>query len=202
MKILATADIHLHKIDLTKYQYDLAIIAGDLFGSGADHEIDWFLSNFKSDETTPILYVPGNHDRCVEAGHTWWLPKNFIMLSDESITIKGIRFYGFPWTLPFYNWSYMATEKQIQEKLKDFPGCDVLISHGPPSEILDKTKSGRNTGSTTLKDLVLENDIPYHIFGHIHEAHGIRKIGDSKFMNVSFCNRSYRPVNPPILFEL
>ena len=42
----------------------------------------------------------------------------------------------------------------------------------------------------------------YHIFGHIHDSYGQRKIGKTTYINASICNEAYEPVNEPIVIEL
>jgi hypothetical protein len=42
----------------------------------------------------------------------------------------------------------------------------------------------------------------YHIFGHIHEGYGVTTDGHTKFINASTCTLRYKPVNPPIVFDI
>lgn len=83
------------------------------------------------------------------------------------------------------------TEKIPRDKL-------ILLTHSPSYKILDKvlpefkdmaistygerSRDG-NVGSTGLRDFVLEYKPFLHIFGHIHEAKGIEKIGETTFVN-------------------
>lgn len=41
-----------------------------------------------------------------------------------------------------------------------------------------------------------------HLFGHIHEGYGISYDGTTQYINASTCTYQYRPVNPPIVFDL
>ncbi len=62
---------------------------------------------------------------------------------------------------------------------------------------------GTLAGDPELKKAVQERIKPlYHIFGHIHETYGVKKIGETTFINASTCNFRYAPVNKPIVFEL
>jgi len=38
-----------------------------------------------------------------------------------------------------------------------------------------------------------------HIFGHIHEAYGEQKVGDTHFYNASYVNLGYQPANKPFV---
>ena len=42
----------------------------------------------------------------------------------------------------------------------------------------------------------------FHIFGHIHEGYGTSSDGMTTYINASTCNYHYRPVNPPIVFDI
>ena len=42
----------------------------------------------------------------------------------------------------------------------------------------------------------------YHVFGHIHEGHGATTDGATTYLNASCCTLSYRPDNPPLVFDL
>lgn len=41
-----------------------------------------------------------------------------------------------------------------------------------------------------------------HIFGHIHEDFGKKKVGDTDFYNASYVNLNYKPMNEPWLIEM
>ena len=69
--------------------------------------------------------------------------------------------------------------------------------------ILDRCVDGALAGCPgLLKELQNRLKPLYHIFGHIHEEYGTKKIGETTFINASTCNFSYKPDNPPIVFEL
>jgi hypothetical protein len=42
----------------------------------------------------------------------------------------------------------------------------------------------------------------YHIFGHIHEDYGIWTNQTTTFVNASICDKRYKPIREPILFDL
>ena len=51
---------------------------------------------------------------------------------------------------------------------KELPKVDILVTHGPPFGILDKTNEGKNAGSELLLKEVLRLKPKLHLFGHIH----------------------------------
>ena len=43
---------------------------------------------------------------------------------------------------------------------------------------------------------------PYNTFGHIHEAYGQQKVGETLYVNASSCTLQYRPIQKPVVVEL
>ena len=77
---------------------------------------------------------------------------------------------------------------------------DILITHGPPFGILDTTNNGEKSGCEDLLDIVQNRVRPQlHVFGHIHEAYGQQKIGETLFVNSSMVDLAYRPVREAIV---
>jgi len=62
---------------------------------------------------------------------------------------------------------------------------DILITHGPPLGILDRTRKKVNVGCPILYRKVLEVAPRIHLFGHIHEAHGFIQLLGTRFYNVA-----------------
>lgn len=53
------------------------------------------------------------------------------------------------------------------------PECEILLTHTPPYEVLDKTRRGKNAGCDVLAARLTQlYACRLHVFGHIHEAHG------------------------------
>jgi len=48
------------------------------------------------------------------------------------------------------------------------------LTHGPPHQILDLTTTGLNVGCEALAARLPELRPLLHVFGHIHEAHGVQ----------------------------
>eukprot|EP01105_Mastigella_eilhardi_P020398 TRINITY_DN4855_c0_g1_i2.p2 TRINITY_DN4855_c0_g1~~TRINITY_DN4855_c0_g1_i2.p2 ORF type:complete len:102 (-),score=31.31 TRINITY_DN4855_c0_g1_i2:16-321(-) len=74
---------------------------------------------------------------------------------------------------------------------KKIPGdTDVLLTHGPPYDILDRTERGHNVGCNALRTWITTNQQTkgkplVHVFGHVHEAHGETELGGTRFFNVA-----------------
>lgn len=79
---------------------------------------------------------------------------------------------------------------------------NILITHGPAYNILDKTVHGESVGCEDLLAKIEEIKPKYHICGHIHEAYGIVEKEATTFINASELDERYRIKNEPILIEV
>jgi len=79
---------------------------------------------------------------------------------------------------------------------------DILITHGPPFGILDRTTRGVNAGCPKLLEVVQIQTPRIHVFGHIHEGYGMREKDGTVFVNASLCNANYDLVNKPVTIDL
>lgn len=73
---------------------------------------------------------------------------------------------------------------------------EILVTHGPPQGHGDElsSKKGIHVGCPSLREEVLNRIKPIvHIFGHIHEAHGVSLEEGVTFINASICDRAYKP---------
>ncbi len=73
---------------------------------------------------------------------------------------------------------------------------DVLVTHGPPMGIGDKTDASHgnvHVGCEMLMARVAEVKPLVHIFGHIHEGYGLHQIPglDTIFLNVAILDEYY-----------
>ena len=207
MKIVCISDTH-HLHNLLKFEIpdgDILIHAGDFTNVGNKEDV----VNFNK----WLGKLPHKHKIVIAGNHDWLLYRkknsrnlltNCTYLEDEEVTIDGIKFYGSPYTPTFFNWAFMLDRGQpLVDKWKQIPQfTDVLITHGPPYGRLDRTIEGNDTGCEALLGRVLDIKPKYHIFGHIHEAHGMVRNDYTCFINASSCNRAYIPKQEPIVFNI
>lgn len=223
MKIFCCSDTHgMHeKIELPKKgECDVFIFAGDFTARSSLGELEafgkWLYYNIAR-RFRKIIMVAGNHDAIfqdaperAELDLFRYLneKEDIYYLQDSGCTIDGIKFWGSPWTPPFMNWSFMLPPEEIAKKWAMIPNdTDVLITHGPPFGTLDAVPEGdgyRLCGDKELAKRVFEIEPKAHIFGHIHEAYSQTDVMMSKthFVNCSFVNGKYKPVNKPIVIEI
>ena len=107
------------------------------------------------------------------------------------------------------NWAFYGDDVSLQEKWDQIPDdTDILVTHGPPNGILDKTGAmfgNMNVGCQKLASQVIYRIKPkLHIFGHIHEAHGTYKPDKdgTEFANVAIMDEVYVPTWDPTEFIL
>ena len=67
----------------------------------------------------------------------------------------------------------------------------------------DLCSDGNRAGCVDLLAAIADRVKPlFHVFGHIHEGYGATTNGATVFINASTCNLQYRPVHPPLVFDL
>lgn len=217
MKIIFISDTHtLHGQMLNEIpEGDVLVHCGDVSGRGVGSEIQDFLAWFSSLPHKNKIFIAGNHDfgfqyrdHVLQKTLESLREQNIHYLEDSGIEIDGVKFWGSPWTPPFYNWAFMLNEDEIKEKWEMIPrDTNVLITHGPPLGILDLVVYGQeNVGCPALmEEIVKLKDLKVHAFGHIHEEYGTAMgLGENGpiFINASTCTLRYKPWNKPIVIEI
>lgn len=142
-----------------------------------------------------------------------------ILLHDELVTVDDVKIYGSAFTPFFFNWAFNAgrTISEAAHYQKPFIGdivakipenVDVLVTHGPPYNILDElryidgTPKGQFVGCVELRKRIEQIKPLVHVFGHIHSAVGEHHENGTSFYNVSICDEMYMPSNPVRIIEL
>jgi Icc-related predicted phosphoesterase len=206
MRLVCVSDTHGYHDAMHVPDGDVLIHAGDLTKCGTLEEVraagDWLTKLPHKHK----LVVAGNHDFLFErdpaAARALFTHATY--LEDEAVEIDGVRFYGSPYTPEFFNWAFMLPRGEaLRAKWSRIPNdVDVLVTHGPPNKVLDRTVHGDHAGCEALAERVAELKPKLHVFGHIHEGYGIRDDGPTRYMNASICTFDYRPKNAPMVFEL
>jgi Icc-related predicted phosphoesterase len=207
MKIVFISDTHGQHAKLILPEGDMIIHAGDVSKRGGMAEIENFLAWFSALPFKYKVFTVGNHDFLAENAPSIFkalIPDNCIYLENNGVTIEGIHIWGSPITPWFYDWAFNRQRgADIAKYWAKIPlDTDIIITHGPPYKILDKTTRGDLTGCVDLKEKINQVKPCVHVFGHIHEAYGIEKIEETTFINASVLNVEYQLMNAPIVFEL
>jgi len=194
MKIWHISDTHTYH-DLLKVPngIDMVIHSGDCSNPRDPYtnepEVREFIDWYKELSPKYKIYVAGNHDSSIEKKLV--TKKDFedngiIYLENDYVTIEGIKIFGSPYTPNFGNWSFMRDRNKLDRFWHSaiHDDTDIVITHGPPKGILDKSETREGLmeccGDKSLLNKLLEVQPAYHLFGHIHNCRGIVNAGMQK----------------------
>uniref|UniRef100_A0A7S2GRX7 Calcineurin-like phosphoesterase domain-containing protein n=1 Tax=Helicotheca tamesis TaxID=374047 RepID=A0A7S2GRX7_9STRA len=130
---------------------------------------------------------------------------NCIYLENESIKIQGIQFYGSPYTPAIpgktmaFNYHDRQTAHTIWQKIPQ--DVDILMTHGPPHQFLDRIIVGKHVGCPKLRQRVMQVQPKFHFFGHIHEGFGIQTYKDVTFVNCATVTLLYQPKHEAVVLD-
>lgn len=219
MRFVCLSDTHLrHNFKVP--EGDVLLHAGDATWKGNESELVKFIGWFASHPHKHKVFVAGNHDWGFQEDRAKWEEAlkhgGITYLQDSGVTIDGFKIWGSPWQPEFCNWAFNLPRHttELRGRWALIPDdTDVLITHGPPKGILDRT-NGRydapeNVGCYDLRERVSNlHRLKLHVFGHIHCAYGsdtraLREGGQVvRFVNASVCDENYDPTNPVQVVEI
>ena len=207
MKVVVISDTHeLHEA-LGVLEGDVLIHCGDSaygFNRSAaqvDRLDDWFgRQHFER-----ILVIGGNHDfelqKRVETNER--LFRNADYLQDKAIQFQGTNFYGAPWIPELSGWAFHLPADELCNRWDLIPdNTDVLITHTPPANILDRNSRGKACGCPNLRKRVIDLKPRVHCFGHVHASGGTIELQGTTYINASLVNSQYELVRRPQEFEI
>jgi Icc-related predicted phosphoesterase len=219
MIIDCISDLHGHYPKLEGG--DLLIVAGDLTRADTIYEHADFLGWLNLQEYKKKVFIAGNHDNNVDNSFEWGDSIGY--LRDSGTEFEGLKIWGSPWTARFAGMNpkcmafttdaldEMDAEEELQKKWDLIPeDTHILVTHCPPFAYMDEVKdytSGKiiNVGSFGLQHAILNRlpNLRLHVFGHIHEGHGMNHVFGASdnhvtLVNASYVNEYYKPVNKPI----
>lgn len=190
---------------------------------GGNH--DSFIQNLKSKFFPPTTYYSHCEYLCDSGTEFEYEKQIHHPASNQHVSIdvlmhekRKVKIWGSPWTAQFKGINpectaftvkhFDHTDEVLDEYWNKIPkDTDILITHGPPYGILDKTSRGKHVGSHTLLITSMLIEPRLHVFSHIHEEGGQHYIhkrpgyGDENnthFVNCSIMNENYKPVNKPM----
>jgi len=160
-----------------------------------------------------IIFIGGNHDWVLEKGLDFSYLRNPMLtkpheiyyLQDSSITIDGIKIWGTPHQLTFYNWAFNLDEPDLAKKWELIPkDTDVIVCHGPAYGYGDsvyprtwqneeKYPEVEHVGSPSMLKKIEEIRPKLYVCGHVHEGRGVYKRGSTIIVNASYLDASYKP---------
>jgi Icc-related predicted phosphoesterase len=183
-RILHISDTHSKHLLLKNFpKADIIVHSGDASFSGSDSEVLDFLNWFCDLDYRHKIFVAGNHDDCLDGEQIEGLPDNCHYLCHSGVEIEGVKFWG----VPLFTGDALK-EGRTEQIIAQIPeNTDVLVSHSPPYGILD-FDDNIHYGCPDLLKAVERISPRYHLFGHIHAAYGIKKKGQTTFVNSTIIN--------------
>jgi Icc-related predicted phosphoesterase len=209
MKLTFFSDTHTKHEKVQFSGGDVLIFCGDLTRRGDLSEVKEFSKFLSNLNYKYKIVIAGNHDFSFEderkeLAEDIFSKDGIIYLNDSGIEIDGIKFWGSPIQPWFQDWAFnRARGEEIALHWNLIPqGTDVLITHGPPSGILDLCYHGERVGCSDLLKTVKEIKPKIHAFGHIHESAGTIRIDETLYVNACSLNKFYEYLFPPIDLEI
>ena len=118
---------------------------------------------------------------------------------------KAIRIYGSPWTALYGKpgKGFQVARTELAAKWTGIPGgVDILVTHMPPHGVLDQNTGQVRAGCPALAATVLTRLRPrIHVFGHIHESAGFKRIGETLFINAASKIPKSKLLNKPVIVD-
>lgn len=205
MKLVCISDTHGKHRELLVPDGDLLICTGDISLHGEERIVRDFDAWLGELPHRHKLLIAGNHDFNFESRpeSRAWI-RNAIYLQDEGATVAGLRVWGSPWSPRFFDWAFNVDRgepsRRIWERIP--PGTELLLTHGPPFGVLDRTARGEAVGCEELRKAVARLRPRVHVFGHIHEDPGVLEEDGTLFVNASSCDLRYKATQAPIVVEI
>lgn len=218
-RIVCISDTHgIHKKIPPLPKGDVLIHAGDFTGWGTYSEIEQFAEWIGDQNYGFIVVIAGNHDE--EAQDTTRMKILFsnyevMYLKDSYTTYEDFKIYGTPYTPEFCGWFFMEYEHELRARYAKIPDdTNILITHGPPANILDVSgfprtsrvwdpirleevihKEKVHAGSTALAMRIQQLPaLKLNVFGHIHGGRGVLRQDGVCYVNASCLGENYEPV--------
>ncbi len=186
MRILFVSDIHGSEAALSWVaknggKFDSFLVGGDIIQRGGLEFAERFL-RMLSRLKVPVLVVPGNLDPEELA-----VPPNVVSLHGRSVKLGSLVAGGLggsnrtPFGTPFE-----LSDEDAERILDSIGSVDVLVSHCPPyGTRCDTTANDENIGSKPVRSYVEKTGPQIVLSGHVHEARGVDKIGETVIVTES-----------------
>lgn len=222
MRIVAISDTHERHHQVLLPEGDMLIHAGDWTNKGTEKSMVSFLEWFGSQPHTHKILIPGNHelsldslrkDIALEFVQEKAARLEFHFLLNSSVEIEGFKIYGTPTTPLFYNWAFnFQRGPEIAKEWAKIPlDTNILVTHGPPYNILDLVEDNLSNMGRDLhqgcQDLAARlqqlKQLKLHVFGHLHTDGGKQvTLNNVTYVNAAICTEGYKPTNPPVIVDL
>jgi predicted phosphodiesterase len=192
---------------------DILIHSGDCTSRGLISEAIAFLDWFADQDYSHLIMTAGNHDWIFEQNPILMADecrsRGIVLLNDSGIIIKDmydpaihIKIWGSPIQPWFHSWAFNRHKGEDIKKHWDLIPVDteILVTHGPPHQILDAVPrsygSFEHCGCKDLLEKIYQTKVKLHVFGHIHEGAGVKYFDGRTYVNASSLDGRYRYLGP------
>lgn len=195
-KFLVCSDLHgsdkaidmIVQLDRSE-QFSAVVVCGDITTYGSPPYVRKLVESVE----TRLLAVPGNCDTPETLAA---LEKAGCSVHGRSETVDGITFFGFGGGLPSpSSMPFEMDERQMVSGLRSVAKeRGIMITHTPPRGMNDLDRTGKRAGSAGVLGVVREFRPRAVLSGHIHEARGTAREGDTLFVNPGPARGGYHAV--------
>jgi len=206
MRLVCLSDTHNLHERLSVPDGDVLLHAGDFTARGTEREVAAFGAFLARLPHRHKVVVAGNHDFLFEKkpARARELLGDVLYLEDALAQVGPLTVYGSPWQPWFHDWAFnLRRGPELAAKWALVPsGVDVLVTHGPPHGLFDRTVHGEHVGCEELTRALPRIRPRLHLFGHIHEDYGAAQLDGTLAVNACNCDLRYRAVNAPVVVDL
>lgn len=206
MRVVCISDTHeLHR-ELAVPPGDLLIHAGDFtfFGRGRRAIVDFNAWLGELPHPNKVITC-GNHEFSMDTDPSLRnLITNATLLINESVMVGSAKIWGSPITQhrgAAFGRSSAADRIQVYDKIP--LDTDIVITHGPPYDVLDTDDLYPGpSGDRELRAAIVRVRPILHVFGHAHRGYGLRQTKNTLFVNAALYGWSGALEKRPIVFEV
>jgi len=196
MRLVCITDLHgapeaLNRILSDAGPADVVLLGGDITSFGTPNAAEFLVR--RAQERCPLVgAVAGN---CDSAAIDERLAALDVSLFRRGVMVGDVGLYGVSAMPPWTGTMYELSEDEIAAALAEGrgqlaePSREVVLSHTPPRATrLDRTRRGEHVGSVAVRQFIDQVQPALVLCGHIHEARGIDRLGDTTIVN---CGPAY-----------
>ncbi|HUK83625.1 MAG TPA: metallophosphoesterase [Verrucomicrobiae bacterium] len=200
MNLAAFADVHDDFAFVTDTlrsvgAVDVVVIAGDLTNCGTPTEVEAALAQWQL-FAPRLVAVAGNMDSpAIDRA----LVERGVSIDGRCQVVGDVAFFGCSAAPVSIGTPYEIPEEEIAARIqRGFAQAQasgvstlVFVPHAPPYGAVDRVWSGAHAGSRAVREFVDRHQPALVLCGHIHEARGQARLGNSVIVNCGPAKRGH-----------